>query len=204
RLVERRVRAIVARSEQNPQTDAGSGAGLDVAHLVAHDRGGREIKSEVGGRLQDHSRIGLAPRMIAAVCADAALGVVGAMINAGDRRLLGREAVAHPPGQARIGRFVVIAAADAGLVGDHHQRAGDLVGPEAGELENTGNELELLRSMDVTVVGVDHAVAVEKKGADSHADAARSADSWRVSSRPYPAPAPQPKPEAGRAAAAPM
>ena len=85
--------------------------------------------------------------------------MIGAVINAGDR---------HPSGQFRISVFVEIAATDAGLVGDHNDRPPQLIGPETSQLEDPGDELELLRPMDVAVVGVDHAVTIEKKRADTH------------------------------------
>ena len=64
--------------DKNPQTKPCRRAGFDVAHLVAHDRAPSGIKLEVEYGLQDHSRIGLAPRMLAPVLADAVQGMVGA------------------------------------------------------------------------------------------------------------------------------
>src|SRR6516162_3772282 len=59
--------------------------------------------------------------------------------------------------------LVEIATTDTGLVGDDNDRPTQLVSPKAGQFENSGNELELVRPMDVPTVNIDHAVAVKKK-----------------------------------------
>src|SRR5262249_45269445 len=74
----------IARSDENPQTDPSRLAGLDVAHFVSQDRGLSGIEIKVGQGLQDHTRVRLAPRMIAAVFADAMEGVIRAVIHASD------------------------------------------------------------------------------------------------------------------------
>ena len=136
--------------------------------LSPDDCGTSEIEAEIRCRLQDHSRIGLAPGMIATVFADAMHGVIGAVIDARDRRMFRLKAFAHPSRQVGIGAFVEIAPADAGLVGDDDDRPAQLVRPEASQFENSGNELELLGPMDIAMVHVDHAVTVEKKRAAMH------------------------------------
>ena len=60
-------------SEQDPQTDPGRRASFDVAGLVAYERAASGIEREVGGGLQEHPGIGLAPRMIATIVAQIAL-----------------------------------------------------------------------------------------------------------------------------------
>ena len=65
------------RCEQDPQAEPGRRAGFDVAHLIAHDHATSGIKLKVRYGLQDHSRLGLAPGMIATVLADAVQRVVG-------------------------------------------------------------------------------------------------------------------------------
>ena len=123
----------------------------------------REIEIQVGGRLQDHPRLGLAPFVIDPIGADPMGRMVGAMIDAGDRRLLGAEALAHPVGQASIGGLVEIAAADARLVGDDDQRPAQFVHGKARQLENARQELEILDAADIALVEIDHAVAVEEQ-----------------------------------------
>ena len=61
------------------------------------------------------------------------------------------------------------------LVSDDNDQPVQLVSPEAGQFENSRNELELVRpmdvnktiggekEMDVATVNIDHAVAVKKK-----------------------------------------
>src|SRR5262245_13222483 len=108
----------MARSDENPQTNPGRRAGFYVAHLIAQNHATSGIKPEVRRSLQEHSRLRLAPWMIATVLADAIQRVIRAVIDPGDRRAFRFKATAHPSRQVRIGIFVEIAAADAGLVGD--------------------------------------------------------------------------------------
>ena len=82
--------------------------------------------------------------MIAAVLADAMEGVIRAVIDASNRCVFCFKAITHPSRQVFIGAFVEIAATDAGLIGDDDDRPAQLVGPEAGQLENSRNELELI------------------------------------------------------------
>src|SRR5215475_6099037 len=72
----------IARCDQNSQTDPNCRTSLDVAHFVSQDRGLNRIKVKVGHGLQYHTRVGLAPRMIAAVLADAMEGVIRAVVHA--------------------------------------------------------------------------------------------------------------------------
>src|SRR5262245_11147063 len=71
----------IARRDKNPQTDPSCRASLDVAHFVSQDRGLNGIEIKVGHGLQYHARVGLAPRMIAAVLADAMEGVIRAVVS---------------------------------------------------------------------------------------------------------------------------
>src|SRR5262249_60401686 len=153
----------VARADENPQTDPSRRAGLDVAHFVSQDGGLSGIETEVRHGPQDHIRVGFAPWMIAAVLADAMERMIRAVIDASDRGVFRFKALTHPSRQVFISAFVEIAATDAGLVGDDNDHPAQLVGPEAGQFENSTDELELVRPMDVATVNIDHAVAVKKK-----------------------------------------
>jgi hypothetical protein len=55
----------------------------------------------------------------------------------------------------------------AALVGHDNDRPSQLIGPETSQRENAGNELELLRPMDVAAVHIDD--AIEEKRAAVHA-----------------------------------
>src|SRR6516162_904444 len=156
-----------ARCDENPKTDPSRLAGLDVAYLVSQDRGLSRIEVKIGHGLQDHTRVGLAPRMIAAVLADAE-GVVRTVIHSSDRYLFRFKGITHPSRQVFIGGFVEITTADAGLVGNDNNQPAQLVGPEASQFENSRNELELVRSVNVATVNIDHAVAVKKKCTAMH------------------------------------
>jgi hypothetical protein len=65
--------------------------------------------------------------------------------------------------------FVEAAAADAGLVGDDNDRPPQLIRPGTSQFENSGNELALIRPMDVAAVHIDDAITVEKETASMHA-----------------------------------
>ena len=52
--------------------------------------------------------------------------------------------------------------ADAGLIGDDDDRSALFLDPEPRQVEDAGNELELVGAMDVAVIEIDHAVTVEK------------------------------------------
>src|SRR5262245_5583554 len=153
----------IARRDKNPQTDPSCRASLDVAHFVSQDRGLNRIEIKVGHGLQYHARVGLAPRMIATVLADAMEGVIRAVVHASDRRVFRFKAFTHPSRQVLICALVEMATSYAGLVGAGNDRPAQLVGPKAGQFENSRNELELVRPMDVPTVNIDHTVAVKKK-----------------------------------------
>jgi hypothetical protein len=155
----------IARSDENPQTNPRRRTGFDVAHFIAQNRAASEVEPQVRRGLQEHPRLGFAPRMIATVFADAVQRVIRAVIDTPDRRAFCFKAIAHPSRQVRVAVFVEIAAADAGLVGDDNNRPPQLIGPETSQFENSGNELALVRPMDVTAVHIDDAITVEKKRA---------------------------------------
>src|SRR5262249_44554347 len=109
-----------------------------------------------------------APWMIAAVLADPMKGVIRAVIDSSDRCVFRFKAITHPSRQVFIGAFVEIAATNAGLVGHDNDQPTQLVGPEASQLENSRDELELVRPVNVATVNIDHAVAVKKKCTPVH------------------------------------
>ena len=63
-------RAILC-SEENAHRNARRRAGFHVADFVAYKGALRRIEAKIRERLQEHSRLGLAPRVIAAVLANA-------------------------------------------------------------------------------------------------------------------------------------
>src|SRR5713226_4824411 len=171
----------ITRSDENSQSDPGRRPRFDVAHLVAHDRRASEVEAKVRRRLQDHSRIGFAPWMIRTIFADAVERMIRAMIHAGNRRAFCSKTIAHPTRQVRIDAFVEIAATDAGLVGDDNDRPAQLIGPEARQFEDSGDELELVGSMDVAVIHIDHTITVEKESAVRHGSCRFSIQPFRAS-----------------------
>src|SRR5262245_56449354 len=101
--------------------------------------------------------------MIAAVLADAMEGVIRTVIHSSDRYVFGFKAITHPSRQVFIGGFIEITTADAGLVGDDNDQPAQLVGPEASQFENSRDELELVRPVNVTTVNIDHASRGQEK-----------------------------------------
>ena len=155
-------------SDQDSQTNAGCRAGFDIAYFVPGDRAMSRIEPEVRNSLQDHSRLGFTPGMIATIPASALQGVIRTMIDSCNCRAFRFKAAAHPLRQLCIGVLVEVAAADTGLIGNDNDRASQLIGPETSEFENSGNELELLPSVDVAAIDVNNTVPVQKQSAAMH------------------------------------
>ena len=83
-----------------------------------------------------------------------------------------------------MGLLIEIATADAGLVRDDHDRPMQLIRPEPRQWENSRDELELLRAMDVAAIHIDHAVTVEKESATGHIFVtSRRVKNWTIFSR---------------------
>src|SRR6188472_2507909 len=154
---------IRARVEENPQAKACRHTGFHIADLVTQDRTLRGIQTKVRDRLQDHARLGLAPRMLAAVRADTVHRMIGTIIDAGYRGLLRCKPIAHPTCQILVSLLVEAATANAGLIGDDDDLPAQLVGPETSQFENAGNKFELVGPMNVAAVHVDHPIAIKKK-----------------------------------------
>jgi hypothetical protein len=112
----------IARSDENPQTNASRRPGLHIAHFVAQNRASSGIERQVRDSLQEHSRIGFAPWMIATVLANPVQRMIRAVIDSGDRRALRLKAFTDPTGQIRVGLLIEIAAAGAGLVTENDDR----------------------------------------------------------------------------------
>jgi hypothetical protein len=73
-----------ARCDENPETNPSRLAGLDVAYLVSQECGVSRIEVKIGHGLQDHTGAGLAPRVVAAILANAMERVIRAVIHASD------------------------------------------------------------------------------------------------------------------------
>jgi hypothetical protein len=156
---------VLARPKENAQADACCRTRFHVAHLIADDGAVRGIKPEVRHSLQEHSGVRLAPGVIATIGTNAVEWVIGTVIDPAYGRALLLKSVAHPSRQLRIGVFVEVAAADTRLVRDDNNWPSHLIGPEAAEFENSGNELELIGPMDVAPINIYDAIPVEEERA---------------------------------------
>ncbi len=76
--------------------------------------------------------------------------------------MLLREAFLHPAHQVVKILFAVIPPPDARLIGYDNQKVIQCLGG-AAKIENAIRENDLFRSVDITGVSIDHAVAIEKK-----------------------------------------
>jgi hypothetical protein len=155
-------------SNADAQPNPSRSACFHIAHFIAHNRAVSRVEPKLRYGLQEHSRVRFAPWMIATVFANSAQRMMRAVINPGDRRAFRFKATAHPPCQLAIGGLVEIAATDAGLIGDDNDRPPQLIGPEASQLENPRNKLELIRPMDVAAVHIDDSIPVKEKRAVRH------------------------------------
>src|SRR5262249_4816023 len=108
----------MARPDENAEANPGRRAGFDVAHSIPENRAASRIKREIRDGLQKHAGLGFAPRMVATVFVGAVNRVIRAVIDPGYRGVLRFKSIAHPSRQVRIGVFVEVATADAGLVSD--------------------------------------------------------------------------------------
>ena len=89
--------------------------------------------------------------------------MVRAETHVGDGSARGGELRLHPFRELEEVRLGVEPPADAGLVRDDDEQKPRLM-EAAGGLAHAGHPLEVLLVMDVVVIDVDHAVAVEKCG----------------------------------------
>ncbi len=165
-----RLVGIFVRAQQQAGLDAGVEGGLQIAGLVAERHRCGHVDRMLARSAQEHAGIRLAVLGLGAVFADAVFRVRGAVIDVEYRHALGLEACAHP-GCKGLELFLgELSAADAGLVGDDDdvEAAHDRV---PAQVEDARHELEPLGRVDVTVIDVDHAVAVEEDGPDAiHAE----------------------------------
>ena len=100
----------------------------------------------------------------AAVGLERGVWVGGAVAEVVDRAAAGANLVDHPGGKTGELGFVVVAAGDAGLVGDDEDVPAG-VGGGAHGVDGAGDEYESFLMADPAVIDVDDAVAVEEEGA---------------------------------------
>src|SRR5262245_18664181 len=171
----------IPRPESNAKTNARASACYHVICRVADDCRAQKVKVEIVGGLQDHARLGLAPRMIPSISTDSEFRMIRAVIDFGDRRVLFRETITHPTRQMVVCAFVKKPSPNARLVGDDDEVPAQVIDHEARQFENSGHELELIRTMDRSTIDVDDAVPIEKEGFPPHDDRVRDDDPLEAS-----------------------
>ncbi len=112
-------------------------------------------------QIQQHARVRLAPVVRRTVLGDAPLRVAGAIAPIVDRGAGGGQLLRHPAVEGSDRLLTIEPLGDAGLVGDDEQVIAHIV-HELHRLLRSRNPLDLIRRVDVAVVDVEDAVAIEK------------------------------------------
>src|SRR5882672_7413839 len=137
---------------------------FEVEALVAEHHGACKIKLQFARGLQQHSRGRLAAVARDAICLPPHRGVMRTEVDACERRARCRKLRAHPRVQGEKVRFRVHAARNTRLIGHHDKRKPALDEPCACR-EHAFDEFEVLAPEHVTVVDVDHPIAIQKRRA---------------------------------------
>src|SRR6266568_3489893 len=152
----------VAAPEEVPG-NPGRGGGGEVAVLVANKEARRAVDRPRAQQVEDHARGGLAPIAGAAVRGDAPLRMERAIADIVDVSARSRKLAREVGMQAVNFRLAVMPACDAGLIGhDEDEEAGivECLDGFPGALDPA----KPLDRADITVIMVEHAVAIEKRG----------------------------------------
>mmetsp|Transcript_70452 Transcript_70452/g.166029 ORF Transcript_70452/g.166029 Transcript_70452/m.166029 type:complete len:365 (+) Transcript_70452:1681-2775(+) len=142
---------------------AGLLAGFNIGGLVAEHQRAAQVDAQRLGAAQDHAGRGLAAVAVDGVARHAAVGQVRAVLDGGQRDALCGQVLAQRVVQRLDGGLVVVAARDAGLVGHDDQRVAGGLQP-AQRVDGAGDVGEVGPAVDIAVVDVDDAVAVEEGG----------------------------------------
>ncbi len=87
------------------------------------------------------------------------------MIDPRQRRAFLTKPFAHPVREQLECLLIEIAASDSGLIGRNHDRPAQLGCHKARQLENAGDEFELIDPVNIAVVDIDDAVAIDEQSA---------------------------------------
>src|SRR5574340_386050 len=122
-----------------------------------------KIDTKLFGCLKNHPRPGLPERRIHLISANAVFRMKGTKVDFVDHNTTPLKNPAHPLGELQKFLFGVITAANSGLIGDYENHVTQFLG-KAAQLKNAFNKLTLLLPANISMVDVDHAIAVKKQG----------------------------------------
>lgn len=138
------------------------GGRRQVGVLVANQEAAVYVDGPVAQGRPQHAGLRLAAGASDGQGRHGPLGVVGTAIEGvhmGPKRL---EVLLHPGMERRDGLFGVVAPGDPGLVGDHDHEPAQVVGQLDG-LPGPVDPVEVLKAVDIPMIVIEDAVAVQKK-----------------------------------------
>lgn len=148
--------------EHGPAT--GRHARRDVSGLVADHPAAGEVETEIPGGLQEHARLGFAPRMLAPVLGPDGFGVVRAVVEAVDETAATGGVVDESRDLAMHAIHVLLRVATSGhaaLVGHHDQSVARL--PEAAKaFGHTVEQFDARGISQVAAVGDQGVVSIQE------------------------------------------
>src|SRR5690606_37615779 len=137
--------------------------GVEVGLLVADEEGLIPDNRKIRHGADQHAGLGFAVVRVLAKAFDRSFLVIGAVIDAVDPGLPGREFAVHPRVERLHLLFGVVAACDAGLVGnDEHPPA--VFVERLDRLRRAFDPFEVFRKVDVSAIDVQDAVSVQEQG----------------------------------------
>lgn len=142
--------------------DSCGNPGLDIGFTIAQQYRPLEIDIELPSRLQDHPRSRFTERGIHLVWTDTVFRMEGAKIDFVDDDLLISENAAHPFTQCAEIILGVVAAADAGLIGDDKNPVTE-TNCVTAEVEDSINKLKILATVHIIMINVDDSVTIEEE-----------------------------------------
>src|SRR5882762_462144 len=153
----------VAAAWEKVAANARCSGGLEIRRAVADQKRSCSVDRPFGEQLLDHAWSRLAQIRGAAIALDGALGMVRAEFDAVDMRAALAKLQVHPVVEIVHVVFAVEAARDARLIGHEEHEIYRIVQP-AHRFARAFDPADLVASVNVARVLVQHAVAVEKRG----------------------------------------
>lgn len=132
-----------------------------VAWLIAEHQGGGQVDPELARGLKQHARSGLATAAILAVAVECLFRMMRAEVDTRERRACFSKARLHPVRQTDEGGLVVVASANARLIGYNDERVSRFM-QSSSSLKDARHPFEIFDLVHVGAVDVNHAIAVYK------------------------------------------